>query len=40
MFAKPREGPKEFLPIRIGIDEEEERAAKEYCRADGIYLPQ
>jgi hypothetical protein len=39
MFAKPAEGPMEFLPIGVSISQEEEDAVKTYCRADGIYLP-
>jgi len=39
MFAKPAEGPTEFLPIGVSINQEEEDAVKTYCRADGIYLP-
>jgi hypothetical protein len=40
MFAKPKDGPAQFLPIGVGIDQAEEEAARSYCRADGIYLPQ
>lgn len=40
MFAKPNRGPAQFLPIGIGIDEQEEDSVKQYCRTDGIYLPQ
>jgi hypothetical protein len=39
MFAKPAEGPMEFLPIGVSISQEEEDAVKTYCRTDGIYLP-
>ena len=39
MFAKPVDGPTEFLPIGISIDQQEEDAVKSYCRSDGIYLP-
>jgi hypothetical protein len=39
MFAKPAEGPMEFLPIGVSISQEEEDAVKSYCRTDGIYLP-
>ncbi len=39
MFAKPAEGPTEFLPIGVSINQEEEDAVKTYCRTDGIYLP-
>jgi hypothetical protein len=40
VFAKPKDGPARFLPVGVGIDEQEEYAARNYCRADGIYLPQ
>lgn len=40
MFAKPEGGAKEFLPIKIAVSEEEQDAVRQYCRADGIYLPQ
>jgi hypothetical protein len=40
IFAKPTRGKAEFLPIGVGVDEQEEDAAKQYCRDDGIYLPQ
>jgi hypothetical protein len=40
MFAKPQGGKTQFLPIGVGIDEQEEDAVKLYCRDDGIYLPQ
>jgi hypothetical protein len=40
MFAKPENGPTEFLPIKVAIGEEEQDAVRAYCRADGIYLPQ
>ena len=39
MFAKPADGPMEFLPIGVSISQEEEDAVKTYCRSDGIYLP-
>lgn len=39
MFAKPSDGPMEFLPIGVSINQEEEDAVKTYCRSDGIYLP-
>ena len=38
MFAKPANGPTEFLPIGVSISQEEEDAVKTYCRSDGIYL--
>jgi hypothetical protein len=38
MFAKPVEGPAEFLPIQMvtveGADE-----TRRYCRVNGVYLP-
>jgi hypothetical protein len=40
MFAKPEGGSTEFLPIRVAQREEEQPAAREYCRANGIYLPE
>jgi len=40
MFAKAPGGATTFLPIGIGTDELEEENAKQYCRDDGIYLPQ
>jgi hypothetical protein len=39
MFAKPADGPMEFLPIGVSINQGEEDAVKTYCRSDGIYLP-
>ena len=39
MFAKPVGGAMEFLPIKVAVDEEEQDAVREYCRANGIYLP-
>jgi hypothetical protein len=39
MFAKPEDGPVEFLPIRIAIEEMEQEGVREYCRANGIYVP-
>jgi hypothetical protein len=39
MFAKPKDGTMQFLPIGVSISEEEEDAVRPYCRADGIYLP-
>jgi hypothetical protein len=38
MFAKPAEGPTEFLPIGVSINQQEEDAVKSYCRTDGIYM--
>ncbi len=40
MFAKAARGKTEFLPIGVGVDEQEEDAVKQYCRDDGIYMPQ
>jgi hypothetical protein len=40
MFAKPEGGSTEFLPIKVAESEEEQDAVREYCRADGVYLPQ
>ncbi len=40
MFAKVARGQTQFLPIGIGIDEQEEDSVKQYCRDGGIYLPQ
>jgi hypothetical protein len=40
VFAKPARGAAQFLPIGVGIDDQEEEAVKLYCRDDGIYLPQ
>ncbi|MGH6735918.1 MAG: hypothetical protein ACRECX_07535 [Methyloceanibacter sp.] len=40
MFAKPQRGATEFLPIRVATTEEEQGAVRDYCRANGIYVPQ
>ena len=40
MFAKPEGRPTEFLPIWVAVSEEEQVAVRDYCRADGTYLPQ
>lgn len=40
MFAKPGGGKTEFLPIGISVDEQAEETVRQYCRDDGIYLPQ
>jgi hypothetical protein len=40
MFATPRGGSTEFLPIRVAQSEEEQPAVREYCRARGIYVPE
>jgi hypothetical protein len=39
MFAKPQGGSAEFLPIKIALSEEQQGSVRQYCRADGIYLP-
>ena len=40
IFAKPAGGPPQFLPVGVSVDEQEEDTVKQYCRDDGIYLPQ
>lgn len=40
MFVKPQSGATEFMPIKVATKEEEQGAVREYCRADGIYIPQ
>jgi len=40
LFATPVGGSTEFLPIRVAESEEQQPAVREYCRADGIYVPQ
>ncbi|MGH6826130.1 hypothetical protein [Methyloceanibacter sp.] len=40
MFAKPEGGSTEFLPIKVAESDEEQPAVRDYCRADGVYLPQ
>jgi hypothetical protein len=40
MFATPKGSSTEFLPIRVAESEEEQPAAREYCRARGIYVPE
>jgi hypothetical protein len=40
MFAKPEGGSTEFLPIKIALGEEDREAVADYCRFNGIYLPQ
>ena len=40
MFAKPEGGAVECLPIKVAIGEEDQDAVRQYCRANGIYLPQ
>jgi hypothetical protein len=40
MFAKPTGGPPQFLPVGVSTDEQEEADVKQYCRDDGIYMPQ
>jgi hypothetical protein len=39
MFAKSARGTA-FLPIGVGLDQVEEDSVKQYCRDDGIYMPQ
>lgn len=40
MFAKTAGGKNQVLPIGVGIDEQEEDSVKQYCRDNGIYMPQ
>jgi len=40
MFAKSQGGKTQFLPIGLSVDGPEEDTVKQYCRDDGIYLPQ
>jgi hypothetical protein len=40
MFAKSQGGKTQFLPIGLSVDQQEEDTVKQYCRDDGIYLPQ
>ena len=40
MFARSPRGKTAFLPIGIGLDQQEEDQVKQYCRDNGIYLPQ
>ena len=40
MFATPEGGSTEFLPIRVAESQEEQPAVREYCRADGICVPE
>jgi len=40
MFAKTSGGKNQVLPIGVGIDEQEEDSVKQYCRDNGIYMPQ
>ncbi|HZP09999.1 hypothetical protein [Methyloceanibacter sp.] len=40
IFARPTRGKTEFLPIGVGLDDVEESIVKQYCRDDGIYMPQ
>ena len=39
MFAKPQRGATLFLPIRVALTEDQQGAVRDYCRANGIYLP-
>jgi hypothetical protein len=40
MFARSPRGKTTFLPIGIGLDQQEEDSVKQYCRDNGIYMPQ
>jgi len=40
IFAKPVRGKTTFLPIGVGVDEQEEDSVKQYCRDNGVYMPQ
>ncbi len=40
IFAKPVRGASAFLPIGVGLDDQEEDTVKQYCRDNGIYMPQ
>jgi hypothetical protein len=40
MFAKPEGGSTEFLPVKVAESDEEQAAVRDYCRTDGVYLPQ
>jgi hypothetical protein len=40
LFAKPTRGAITFLPIAVGLDDQEEDTVKQYCRDNGIYMPQ
>ena len=40
IFAKSARGKTTFLPIGVGLDQVEEDSVKQYCRDDGIYMPQ
>jgi hypothetical protein len=40
MFAKSAPGQTTFLPIGMGLDQVEEDTVKQYCRDNGIYMPQ
>ncbi len=40
LFAKPARGASVFLPIGVGLDDQEEDTVKQYCRDNGIYMPQ
>lgn len=40
MFAKTASGKTQVLPVGVGIDEQEEDSVKQYCRDNGIYMPQ
>jgi hypothetical protein len=40
IFAKSARGQTTFLPIGMGLDQVEEDTVKQYCRDNGIYMPQ
>ena len=40
MFANRARGKTAFLPIGIGLEQEEEDEVKQYCRDNGIYMPE
>jgi len=40
VFAKTARGKTQVLPIGVGVDEQEEDSVKQYCRDNGIYMPQ
>jgi hypothetical protein len=40
MFAKPEGSSTEFLPIKVAESDEEQPAVRDYCRPNGVYLPQ
>jgi len=40
VFAKTARGKTQVLPIGVGIDDLAEDSVKQYCRDNGIYMPQ